>query len=246
MSKCSFCFFISTHNSNSFNKGCLQIFWNVPSVAFETYLIHRELIIDRQMASSKGIAIVVMGVSGAGKSTVGAMLAEVMNGCFLDADDYHPQSNKEKMKAGIPLSDEDRVPWLETLRDTLRASLVEDGTMILGCSALQKHYREILRCADPDYVLGSYGGAIKFVLLSVGAEVLAARLEKRAAEGRHFMPAKLLQSQLDLLQIDESEGILTVDASLDPRETLKTVQGLLMPTSLVEETNVRDEGYGVK
>lgn len=136
------------------------------------------------------------------------------------------------MKAGIPLSDEDRIPWLETLRDTLRASLVNGETVILGCSALQKHYREILRCADPDYMPGSYASDVKFVLLSVGAEVLAARLEKRAAEAKHFMPAKLLKSQLELLQIDESEGILEVDASLDPQETLKTVQSLVMPSSL--------------
>lgn len=136
------------------------------------------------------------------------------------------------MKAGIPLSDEDRIPWLETLRDTLRVSLINSKTVILGCSALQKHYREILRCADPDYIPGSYASDVKFVLLNVGVELLAARLEKRAAEGKHFMPAKLLQSQLELLQIDESEGILEVDASLDPQETLKTVQSLVMPSSL--------------
>lgn len=136
------------------------------------------------------------------------------------------------MKAGIPLSDEDRIPWLETLRETLRVSLINSKTVILGCSALQKHYREILRCADRDYIPGSYASDVKFVLLNVGAELLVARLEKRAAEGKHFMPAKLLQSQLELLQIDESEGILEVDASLDPQETLKTVQSLVMSSSL--------------
>lgn len=136
------------------------------------------------------------------------------------------------MKNGIPLSEEDRIPWLETLRDALRVSLGKGETVVLGCSALQKHYREILRCGDPDYIPGSNVCCIKFILLSVGAEVLSARLEQRAAEGKHFMPPKLLQSQLDLLEVDdESEVILKVDASLDPHDTLKSVQALVM-TSL--------------
>ncbi|XP_057776696.1 gluconokinase [Salvia miltiorrhiza] len=180
------------------------------------------------MASDKGKAIVVMGVSGAGKSTIGAMLAQVMNARFLDADDYHPQSNKDKMKGGIPLSDEDRIPWLETLRDALRVSLENGETAILGCSALKKHYREILRCADAEYVGGAASCGVRFVLLSVDAEVLAARLEKREA---HFMPPTLLTSQLDLLHIDESEGILKVDASLHPHQTLKAIQALLLHQS---------------
>ncbi|KAJ0699216.1 putative gluconokinase [Helianthus annuus] len=86
-----------------------------------------------------------MGVGGAGKSTIGELLAKALNCSFLDADDFHPQSNKEKMKKGIPLSDEDRTPWLEVLRDVVNANLVSGKTVILGCSALQKQYREILR-----------------------------------------------------------------------------------------------------
>ncbi|KAI8565216.1 hypothetical protein RHMOL_Rhmol03G0242800 [Rhododendron molle] len=177
-------------------------------------------------ADSEGMGVVIMGVSGAGKSTIGEMLAKAVNCSFLDADDFHPQSNKEKMHKGIPLSDEDRIPWLNLLRDALRACLVSRKTMILGCSALQKRYREILRSADPNYVPGSYFCVIKFVLLDAGAEVLAARLQERAEEGNHFMPAKLLQSQIDLLQIDESEGIVKVDATASPLVIVDTIKAL--------------------
>ncbi|KAM7504966.1 hypothetical protein LguiB_003870 [Lonicera macranthoides] len=172
-------------------------------------------------------AVVIMGVSGAGKSTIGEMLAKFLKCRFLDADDFHPESNKEKMKRGIPLSDEDRIPWLEMLRDTLNASLASGESVILGCSALQKRYREILRSANPSYKPCTYATSsslVKFVLLEVGVDVLVARLEERAAKGKHFMPAKLLQSQLDLLQIDESEGILKVDATPSPQAIVNTIQ----------------------
>nr|GMD51381.1 probable gluconokinase isoform X2 [Ipomoea batatas] len=175
-----------------------------------------------------GKAVVLMGPSGAGKSTIGEMLGKAMNGHFLDADDYHSPSNKEKMQNGIPLTDEDRVPWLETLRDALRASLAKGQLAVLACSALQNRYREILRSADLRYEQGSGACSVKFVLLDVTADVLAERLKKRAAEGKHFMPAKLLQSQLDLLQIDESEGIFKIDATLDPRDIVSKIQAFVI------------------
>ncbi|XP_021900166.1 probable gluconokinase [Carica papaya] len=174
----------------------------------------------------KGKAVVIMGVSGSGKSTIGQMLAKAWDCDFIDADDFHPQLNKEKMGRGIPLSDEDRIPWLEMLRDAVKERLVCGKIVILGCSSLRKQYREILRAADPDYESGSYVSAVKFVMLNAGAKVIAARLEKRAAEGKHFMPPTLLQSQLDLIQVDESEEIPKVDATLTPEAIVDAIQSI--------------------
>ncbi|XP_043695879.1 gluconokinase isoform X2 [Telopea speciosissima] len=150
------------------------------------------------------------------------MLGKAVNCSFLDADDFHPQSNKEKMGKGIPLSEEDRIPWLQTLRDTLRGHICNGKNVILACSALQKSYREILRMADPDD-----GGGVKFVLLDATAEVLEARLKRREKEGKHYMPASLLQSQLDLLKIDMAEGIFTIDATLSPDVIVQTIRTLI-------------------
>ncbi|CAI8608457.1 unnamed protein product [Vicia faba] len=176
------------------------------------------------MVSTNGAVIVIMGVSGAGKTTIGQKLEKVIKYKYLDADDFHSQSNKEKMSMGIPLTDEDRKPWLESLRDAIEEYLINKKGLVLGCSALKKQYREILRSGDPDYKSEGYKSAVNFVLLDVPAEVLIARVNKRASEGKHYMPASLLQSQLDLLNIDESEGILKVDATLSPESIVDTIR----------------------
>ncbi|RDX62907.1 idnK, partial [Mucuna pruriens] len=187
-----------------------------------------------------GAVIVVMGVSGAGKTnlqeslnnsilvspfslTIGRRLEKEMKCKYLDADDFHSESNKEKMRMGIPLTDEDRMPWLESLRDAIKEYLNNKKGVIIGCSALKKQYREVLRSGDPGYKLGSYASAVNFILLDVPAEVLSVRVKERAAEGKHYMPASLLQSQLDLLLIDESEGIHRVDATLRPQVIVHTI-----------------------
>ncbi|KAA0055116.1 thermosensitive gluconokinase [Cucumis melo var. makuwa] len=176
------------------------------------------------------MVIVLMGVCGSGKSTIGEMLGKALDFTFLDADHFHPISNKEKMSKGIPLSDEDRMPWLEKIRDTLRENIASKRSVVVGCSALQKHYREILRSSDPNYEkMGiTMKCVVKFVLLDAPAEVIALRLEKRAKEGNHFMPSALLKSQLDLLQIDDSEGIVKVDATQTPQAILSNILNLVL------------------
>ncbi|CAE5985234.1 unnamed protein product [Arabidopsis arenosa] len=175
-----------------------------------------------------GKVIVLMGVSGAGKSTIGKMLGKALSCDFLDADDFHSLSNRDKMRQGIALSDEDRMPWLEKIQESLRKRLLNGETVVLACSSLRKQYREILRGSDPDYKQGSYTSCkVKFVLLEGNPEVIAARLQKRASEGEHFMPLTLLQSQFDLLQADECEKIFKISVVLSPEVIVNTILEML-------------------
>lgn len=144
--------------------------------------------------------IVVMGVSGAGKTTVGRALAERLGLAFQDADDLHPEANVAKMAAGTPLDDADRAPWLAVVGDAL-ASAGEPG-MVMACSALKRAYRDAIRARADD---------TRFVLLTAPVEVLSERIGHR--EG-HFMPATLLDSQLATLEpLGSGEDGITVDVS---------------------------------
>ncbi|RCV19880.1 hypothetical protein SETIT_4G011500v2 [Setaria italica] len=169
-----------------------------------------------------GLAIVIMGVSGCGKSTVAALLAEALGCSFIEADDYHSQANKAKMSKGIPLSDADRTPWLESLRDAISDRLDHGEDVAVSCSALQLKYREVLRAADRSYKPGHYADCrVKFVCLKASVEVITERMQRRSSEGKHFMPASLLQSQVDLLQINAAEGITEVDATEHPGDIVR-------------------------
>src|SRR5581483_8492797 len=126
--------------------------------------------------------IVVMGVSGSGKSTVGAALAQRLGVPFADADDFHPAANIAKMAAGMPLDDDDRRPWLEAIGGWLAAHGDGDGG-VMSCSALKRTYRDYLRSCCP---------STEFVHLSGSPEVIAAR---QAARTGHFMPPSLMASQ---------------------------------------------------
>ncbi|HEY2039923.1 MAG TPA: gluconokinase [Edaphobacter sp.] len=134
--------------------------------------------------------VVLMGVSGSGKTTIGELLASRTEAIFADADDYHPAANKEKMAAGHPLNDEDRQPWLETLNQLLRGWYTEGKSGVLACSALKQKYRDTLEQNMPS-------GVVTFVWLDLSAEEISKRLAERHHE---FMNPNLLQSQFDTLE----------------------------------------------
>lgn len=145
------------------------------------------------------MVVIVMGVSGSGKTTVGSTLAAVLGWRFLDADDLHPVANVTKMAAGVPLTDADRWPWLERLHEELKAALARGESVVVACSALKKAYRRYL---EVDVA------RTRWVFLSAPREVLAERLRDRPG---HFMPPSLLGSQLDTLE--PPEGALPVDVT---------------------------------
>jgi carbohydrate kinase (thermoresistant glucokinase family) len=147
--------------------------------------------------------IVIMGVAGAGKTAVGRALADALHWRFVEGDDYHPRANVEKMSHGMPLSDDDRRPWLEALRSVIAAAVHDGEHAVVACSALKHAYRETLRVPDAP------PGAIRFVYLDVPRAVLAERLAMRQ---HHFAPPALLDSQLDTLE--KPRDALWVDGTL--------------------------------
>jgi gluconokinase len=151
-------------------------------------------------------AVVVMGVTAAGKSTVGAALAQRLRVPFMDADDLHPPANIAKMAAGRPLEDDDRYLWLERVGEWLADH--RDGGVV-SCSALKRDYRDRLRAHDP---------GVQFLYLRGEPELIEGRL---AARSGHFMPAALLRSQFETLQpLGADERGVTVDAGLDVQDAI--------------------------
>ncbi|WP_130345811.1 gluconokinase [Herbihabitans rhizosphaerae] len=145
-----------------------------------------------------------MGVSGSGKTTVGAALAQRLRVPYADADDFHPQANIDKMSAGVPLDDTDRVPWLRAIGDWLAEHAEAGG--VVSCSALRRSYRDELRAAAP---------ATRFVHLDGSPEVVRRRVAGRAG---HFMPESLVASQfatLEPLGPDERGIVLDLDQPVD-------------------------------
>jgi len=148
-------------------------------------------------------AIVVMGVSGCGKSTVGSALADRLGWRFADGDDFHPPANVEKMRAGVPLDDTDRAPWLARLNAMLRESAAADRPVVLACSALRQRYRDALAEDMP---------GLRFVHLAGSAELIGDRL---AARRHRYMPAALLASQFATLEPPADALTLDVASPVD-------------------------------
>jgi gluconokinase len=158
--------------------------------------------------------LVVMGVSGSGKTTIGQALARRLAYEFIEGDEFHSRANREKMHAGIALTDEDREPWLEALRTRISALMARQGSAIVTCSALKRAHRDILRRKG-----------LHFIYLKAGVQVLRERLARRK---RHFFNPGLLDSQLAALE--EPRDAIVVDAE---KPDLEVVDQILRELSAV-------------
>ena len=157
--------------------------------------------------------IVLIGVSGSGKTTIGKKLADSIDYEFHDADDFHPPKNVEKMQAGIPLEDVDRIPWLQSIRDTIAQWLQKNQNIVIACSALKESYRQTL-LVDEEH--------IKLIYLKGSFELIQKRLQERK---HHFMSERLLKSQFDTLE--EPSKVLTVDISKPSEEIVDIIKEFL-------------------
>ncbi|MCZ7413196.1 MULTISPECIES: gluconokinase [unclassified Streptomyces] len=162
------------------------------------------------------MVLVVMGVSGSGKSTIARRAADHLAAGMIEADAFHPPANIEKMAAGQPLTDADRLPWLRDVRDEITARAATGAATVVSCSALKRSYRDVLRGAAAD---------VRFVHLDGTAELIAARLHSRTG---HFMPAALLDSQLaDLEPLAPDENGVSVGLDQTPEEITKAALAAL-------------------
>jgi gluconokinase len=155
------------------------------------------------------MVIVLMGVAGSGKTTVGTLLARELGWRFYDADDFHPRANVEKMARGVPLDDADRLPWLEVLRGLIGGCLERGEGAVLACSALKESYREHLLVDD----------RVKLVYLKGDFALIQERLEGRRG---HYMKPGMLGSQFAALE--EPGQALQVDVASPPEEIVKTIR----------------------
>jgi gluconokinase len=153
--------------------------------------------------------IILMGVAGAGKTTIGSLLARQLDLDFYDADDFHSRSNRDKMARSIPLTDEDRAVWLLALRDVINQNIRMNKSIVLACSALKESYRNILRV----------GKQVRFVYLQGTYAQIEARLKKRTD---HYMSVDMLTSQFVLLE--EPQDTLKIDITQTPQKIIAIIR----------------------
>ncbi len=158
--------------------------------------------------------IVVMGVSGSGKTTIGKMLADAIQCSFLEGDSLHSKENVAKMSHGIPLTDSDRAPWLAAIRAHILKFFEREENLVVACSALEQQYREFLAEGIP----------ITWVYLKGSAELIRARMKHRTS---HFMKADMLPSQFDALEAPSDADAIVVDISLPPRAIVARIMAQL-------------------
>jgi len=173
---------------------------------------------DMDRPGTAPAVVIVMGVSGCGKSTIAELLAARLGGCFEDGDELHPKANIDKMSNGVPLTDEDRQPWLEAVRDHAAEAAREHGLSIVACSALKRRYRETLRGAARRGVDASPDSpaevSVFHVFLEGSRELIAARMGERKG---HFMPTTMLDSQFAALESPVGEPrVVVVDITPEP------------------------------
>jgi gluconokinase len=156
------------------------------------------------------VIVVLMGVTGTGKTTVGRLLADRLGWTFVEGDDFHPPANVAKMRGGEPLTDADRMPWLRALRAKIDALVAAGQSAVVTCSALREAYRDVLARGRPE---------VRFVWLTAPPGLIRDRLEHRSG---HFMPPSLLESQLETLEAPAS--VLVVDATPPPARIVTTIR----------------------
>src|SRR5207248_896232 len=162
------------------------------------------------------IVVVVMGVSGSGKSTVGELLARRMGWHFAEADEFHSPANVEKMRNGVALTDEDRAPWLAAMAEFIDVARASETPTVITCSALKRRYRDVIVGKRPDVAL---------VYLEGGYDTIAERMSERA---HHYMPVSLLRSQFDALEEPGAdEHPIVAEVSRPPQEIVETIVAAL-------------------
>jgi gluconokinase len=172
------------------------------------------------------VILIVAGVAGSGKTTVGTLLAQRLRWRFADADTFHPQANIEKMRAGKPLTDEDRMPWLRAVAARIDEHIATGQSAVITCSCLKRSYRHLLLDGRPAAIM---------VFLDVDHDILRKRVLARTD---HFFPEKLLQSQLDTLEQPspaDEPNVRVVTADDDPTETVTAIIDVLWPCGMPGE-----------